>query len=379
MKWKSLKIKTIFLVRHGETELNKNKQILGQQDVDLNKVGIFQSIQAVAYLISRKQRFEIITSPLYRAKYQAKLMSRYYNIDFKIADELLERDWGKLTGDLKSKHPGVLKNTPPNGESFSEFTQRVISFINALVLNKDSYALITHLGVIREVMRYFGHEMDSVSNGQIIKLEFDNTKMFSSYEMIENKISNYDLSFKHLQEINVGNADIYEFISKSHSSQKRANGNPYITHLLRVAESVKESGSLEYKAGMMHDLIEDTDISYNDILQSFGKELADLVRVLTLLPNKKYDLQKEEYLKNIIDYGNSAIKIKLADFLDNLNDIEEVSINRLIKMANKALYFMTMIKNSDECHLDEISQKIFKSLTFKTLSILEEKNEKAKY
>lgn len=109
---------------------------------------------------------------------------------------------------------------------------------------------------------------------------------------------------------------------KLFANKKDKSGKPYINHLLRVSE--KLIVPIEKIAGLLHDTIEDTDVTVNDLLDvGFPKEVTDIVVLVT---NDNNDtLSKEEKLikysqkiDNIIDSGNiHAIRLKLADMSDN--------------------------------------------------------------
>lgn len=108
-----------------------------------------------------------------------------------------------------------------------------------------------------------------------------------------------------------------EFIKQKHKGQKRKQGTPYYTHPLAVAKLLENKGfSLEYQvAGLFHDLIEDTDCTYDEIIALSNKNVADVVRLLS----KTEGYVMSEYVNNI--KSNEMAKIvKIADRIHNLSE-----------------------------------------------------------
>lgn len=89
------------------------------------------------------------------------------------------------------------------------------------------------------------------------------------------------------------------FASKAHQGQARKNSNePYITHPVRVAERLEKEGCSDdlISAGYLHDVVEDTNVSIEDIERQFGKEIADLVASHTEDKSKSWwDRKKRQW------------------------------------------------------------------------------------
>lgn len=119
------------------------------------------------------------------------------------------------------------------------------------------------------------------------------------------------------------------FATKAHGEQLRKSGEPYITHPLSVVENVykyKKSKNLDTLliAACLHDTLEDTDVSYYDIVKEFGPQIAALVLELTNDEDMKNILGKECYLSiKMKNMSSWALVIKLCDRLDNLKDLSE--------------------------------------------------------
>lgn len=108
-------------------------------------------------------------------------------------------------------------------------------------------------------------------------------------------------------------ATALQFAAKKHAGQKRSNGDNYIIHPIRVSQECK---SLKQKiCALLHDTLEDTETTYDELKELFGQEIAHIVLVLTRTKNEPYD----EYIARV-KTNPDAIAIKIADIADNLSD-----------------------------------------------------------
>ena len=94
--------------------------------------------------------------------------------------------------------------------------------------------------------------------------------------------------------------DVYEFAVEAHGSQTRQSGEPYMIHPMQAAIILSDirSDMETIAAGILHDVVEDTDYSYEDINARFGPEIADLVKGVTKLQTLKYVSKEEEQAEN---------------------------------------------------------------------------------
>lgn len=111
---------------------------------------------------------------------------------------------------------------------------------------------------------------------------------------------------------------------QAHSGQlRKLSKEPYIIHLFRIDEHItkllKQSPELDKirQIAYLHDTIEDTWITYEFLQKEFGKEIADAVKALTKLKQKK---ENELYLKQLKNASDIVKLIKLFDIYDNIND-----------------------------------------------------------
>ena len=118
----------------------------------------------------------------------------------------------------------------------------------------------------------------------------------------------------------------YEFAKKKHGGQKRKTGEPYIVHPLNVAKILSELGmdAATIIAALLHDVLEDTDTTYEEIKERFGESVASIVEGVTKIGKIKYKSdQVENYRKLILATAKDprVIILKLADRLDNMRTL----------------------------------------------------------
>jgi len=122
---------------------------------------------------------------------------------------------------------------------------------------------------------------------------------------------------------------------KYHSGQVDKAGSPYIMHLIRVM--MKGQTELEKICGILHDIVEDTDFTFDALKkEGFTNEVIDVIRCVTKIDNEIYD----DFISRILE-NPTAVKVKINDLednmnLDRLNVITSKDTERL-KKYNKAL------------------------------------------
>lgn len=136
-----------------------------------------------------------------------------------------------------------------------------------------------------------------------------------------------------------------ELAVASHEGQKRRDGSAYVTHPVAVAEIVAEMGldADSIISAILHDCIEDTEVSYDKIKSSFGERVADIVDGVSKLTRMPYESREEAQIENLrkmfLAMGKDirVIMIKIADRLHNMRTIEFQSPE---KQREKALETM---------------------------------------
>jgi guanosine-3',5'-bis(diphosphate) 3'-pyrophosphohydrolase len=138
----------------------------------------------------------------------------------------------------------------------------------------------------------------------------------------------------------------FQYAYDGHNGQNRKSGEPYITHPLHVAIYLCELNfdKETIAAALLHDLIEDTEISYDDIKKEFGEEVADIVDGVTKLDKIKYSTNEEakaDAIRKMVIAMSKDIRVlilKLADRLHNIQTIEYHQDWKQEKIANETLY-----------------------------------------
>ena len=122
----------------------------------------------------------------------------------------------------------------------------------------------------------------------------------------------------------------YELAKKGHEGQKRKDGSPYLTHCVAVAEIAVDFGLDEDSiiAALLHDTIEDTSITHDDIEKQFGAAVADIVDGVTKLTRVQYTSKEDEQMENLrkmlmaMAKDIRVILIKIADRLHNMRTMD---------------------------------------------------------
>ena len=140
--------------------------------------------------------------------------------------------------------------------------------------------------------------------------------------------------------------DAFNYASDGHKNQKRLSGESYITHPLQVAHYLSNL-NLDTEtiiAAFLHDLIEDTEVTYNDIKKKFGKEVADIVDGVTKIDKINYNSKEEakaDAIRKMVIAMSKDIRVlilKLADRLHNIETIQYHNEWKQEKIANETLY-----------------------------------------
>lgn len=164
--------------------------------------------------------------------------------------------------------------------------------------------------------------------------------MLNSFEDLKEKI------LKKYPEYNVELVErAYNFASKFHEGQVRKSGEPYIIHPLSVAEILLDLGldEITITAALLHDIVEDTDVTLQELKSVFGDEVACLVDGVTKLSRIEYvskeERQMENYRKMFLAMANDirVVIIKLADRLHNMRTLKYQSFWKQRETAKETL------------------------------------------
>lgn len=145
----------------------------------------------------------------------------------------------------------------------------------------------------------------------------------------------------------------YNYAISNHGDQKRKSGEPYIIHPLQVAYTLAnmEMDDATVCAALLHDVVEDTTITHEDLIQEFGEEIATMVDGVTKLGKLNYaslkEQQVEDYRKMFLAMGKDirVILIKLADRLHNMRTLKYLSRDRQIANATETMELYAPLAN----------------------------------
>nr|WP_298000635.1 RelA/SpoT family protein [uncultured Flavobacterium sp.] len=139
----------------------------------------------------------------------------------------------------------------------------------------------------------------------------------------------------------------FDVAVEAHKEQRRKSGEAYIFHPIAVAKIVASEiglGPTSIAAALMHDVVEDTDITVEDIERMFNPKIAKIVEGLTKIsrmePDPDISLQAENYRKMLLTLNDDVrvILIKIADRLHNMQTMESMAPYKQAKIASETLY-----------------------------------------
>lgn len=146
--------------------------------------------------------------------------------------------------------------------------------------------------------------------------------------------------------------DAFGLAREAHAPQVRKSGEPYILHPIAVAAIAAEKLALDVNsviAAFLHDVVEDTGHTIDEIKARFGDDVAYLVNVLTKKPKEHYELSKQvdnfRQMLNSMHHDIRPIFIKLADRLHNMRTLSSMKPDKQMKIAGETDYFYAPLAN----------------------------------
>ena len=167
-----------------------------------------------------------------------------------------------------------------------------------------------------------------------------------------------------LKSLDIQNALDFELINKAiyfarkyHGNQKRKSGEPYYSHPLEVAYMISDYNLKTdvIAASILHDIVEDTEVTVEMIQGSFGKRIAEMVDSLTRNRPDGSKLTVEEIINNAYHKKDKEVLlIKLFDRLHNIQTIESIKTEKQKKIAEETLKYVAIISTEfDDISLEE--------------------------
>lgn len=138
----------------------------------------------------------------------------------------------------------------------------------------------------------------------------------------------------------------FDIALDAHKDQRRKTGEPYIYHPIEVAKIVANEiglGSTSIACALLHDVIEDSDYTYEDLQRIFGDKIANIVSGLTKISainQKNISIQSENYRKLLLTLSEDfrVILVKIADRLHNMRTLESMRPDKQKKIASETVY-----------------------------------------
>ena len=185
----------------------------------------------------------------------------------------------------------------------------------------------------------------------------------------------------------------FDIALDAHKDQRRKTGEPYIFHPIAVAKIVAEEiglGATSIACALLHDVIEDSEYTYDDIKKIFGEKIATIVNGLTkisVMTNQNISIQSENYRKLLLTLSEDfrVILIKIADRLHNMRTLESMAPDKQKKIASETVYIYAPLAHrlglyNIKSELEDLSLKynnpdVYKEITQK-LELEKEQREK---
>ncbi len=186
----------------------------------------------------------------------------------------------------------------------------------------------------------------------------------------------------------------FEMATNAHKTMRRKSGEPYIFHPIAVAMICVDEIGLGVRSticALLHDTVEDTDITLDDIKNEFGNEIAKIVDGLTKIStvmNTNSSQQAENFKKILLTLTDDprVILIKLADRLHNMRTLDSMKQEKQLKIASETVWVFAPLAHrmglySIKTELEDLSMKFLEPATYKEIAkkLSETKRERTKF
>jgi guanosine-3',5'-bis(diphosphate) 3'-pyrophosphohydrolase len=186
----------------------------------------------------------------------------------------------------------------------------------------------------------------------------------------------------------------FEIAADAHKTMRRKSGEPYILHPLAVARICVEEIGLGVRSticSLLHDTVEDTDVSLEDVERDFGNEIARIVDGLTKISNVidvNASKQAENFKKILLTLTDDprVILIKLADRLHNMRTLDSMKRDKQLKIASETVYVYAPLAHrmglyNIKTEMEDLAMKYLEPETYKEIAqkLAETKRERTKF
>jgi len=186
----------------------------------------------------------------------------------------------------------------------------------------------------------------------------------------------------------------FDMALESHKDMRRKSGEPYIYHPIAVAQIAAEEiglGTTSIVCALLHDVVEDTGVTLDDIEQDFGKKVAKIIDGLTKISgvfDTNSSLQAENFRKMLLTLADDVrvILIKLADRLHNMRTMEFMPRDKQLKLSSETVYLYAPLAHrlglyAIKSELEDLSMKYMERETYQFIKnkLNEKKAEREKF
>jgi GTP pyrophosphokinase len=186
----------------------------------------------------------------------------------------------------------------------------------------------------------------------------------------------------------------FEMAAEAHKTMRRKSGEPYITHPLAVAMICVEEIGLGVRSticALLHDTVEDTDLTLDDVEREFGSEIARIIDGLTKIANvvdNNTTQQAENFKKILLTLTDDprVILIKLADRLHNMRTLDSMKREKQLKISSETVYVYAPLAHrmglyAIKTEMEDLSMKFLEPDTYREIArkLSETKRERTRY
>ncbi len=186
----------------------------------------------------------------------------------------------------------------------------------------------------------------------------------------------------------------FEMSVEAHKNMRRKSGEPYIYHPIAVAQIAAEEiglGTTSIVCALLHDVVEDTNITLDDIEREFGKKVSNIIDGLTKISgvfDQTSSIQAENFRKMLLTLADDVrvILIKLADRLHNMRTLDSMPRDKQLKISSETIYLYAPLAHrlglyAIKSELEDLSMKFTEATTYKFIAnkLNETKGERGKF
>ncbi|MGN7820222.1 bifunctional (p)ppGpp synthetase/guanosine-3',5'-bis(diphosphate) 3'-pyrophosphohydrolase [Chitinophaga varians] len=187
----------------------------------------------------------------------------------------------------------------------------------------------------------------------------------------------------------------FEMAADAHKEMRRKSGEPYILHPLAVAQICVEEIGLGVRSAicaLLHDTVEDTEVTLEDVAREFGNEIAHIVdgltKISTVIDSNTSTAQAENFKKILLTLADDprVILIKLADRLHNMRTLDSMSREKQLKIASETVFIYAPLAHrlglyNIKSEMEDLAMKYTEQQTYREIArrLKETKRERTRY